>query len=266
MKVFVFQGGLGNQIFQYAYYKAMLQSNPHLRCLYPMAKSHNGFELSRWFDVTLNDASFFQKAMYEIARRLQGKSLMGRIKMIADKDVDIADDKYFAVGYIQTQRFLQDDFIRFKDLELSTENRAYCRLLETTDSIAIHVRRGDYLQEPYRDIYGGICTDEYYRKALDIVKSKYPNATYFVFSNDAEWVKANLTLDNAHYVDCNTGVNSPMDMFLMSKAKALILANSTFSYWGAKLNNRGPLVIYPKKWINKPYEVPDIFAAEWIGI
>ena len=91
MKVFVFQGGLGNQIFEYAYYQHELKKNPRLKYLFPKAKCHNGFELDKWFDVSLNEASCWQKILYEIAVRLQGKGLL---KLIADKDNRLLDDKY----------------------------------------------------------------------------------------------------------------------------------------------------------------------------
>lgn len=263
MKVFVFQGGLGNQIFEYAYYQHELKKNPCLKYLFPNVKCHNGFELNRWFEVTLHEASFLQKKFFELAQRLKSKHL---INLIADKDIDLQSDRYFATGYIQSKQFLADGFIQFKDFSLSEENKRYLDLIRSTESIAVHVRRGDYLQEPYKAIYSGICTEEYYKKALDLVNEKFNNPTFFVFSNDMDWVKENLRLENAYYIDCNTGENSPLDMFLMSKTKGLVLANSTFSYWGAKLNGNKELVVYPKKWINKPFEIPNIFDTDWLGI
>lgn len=263
MKVFVFQGGLGNQIFEYAYYQHELKKNPRLKYLFPKAKCHNGFELEKWFDVSLNEASCWQKILYEIAVRLQGKGLL---KLIADKDKSLLDDKYYAVGYVQSRQFAEDGFIHFKDIALSEENSKYCRLLESTESVAVHIRRGDYLQEPFKAIYGGICTEDYYRMALDRVRSQFKNATFFVFSNDAEWVRENLQLEHAYFVSCNSGLNSPIDMYLMSKAKAIIMANSTFSFWAAKLSQSVQMVVYPKKWVNRPLEVPDIFEQSWTGL
>lgn len=268
MKVFVFQGGLGNQIFEYAYYSSELKKNPHLKYLFPKVKCHNGFELDKWFDVKLNKATWFQEYLFWLLQRLkpQGLSRFFAKRLVVDKDKDLSADSYFATGYLQSKKYLTSDFIKFKHLDLAEANQRYLDLIENTESVAIHVRRGDYLQAPYKAIYGNICTDEYYKKALDIVKNKFKNPTYFVFSNDMEWVKNNLKLDNAYYVDCNIGVNSPIDMFLMSKTKGVILANSTFSFWGAQLNNFAKVIVYPQKWINKPYEVPDIFKSNWFGI
>ena len=266
MKVFVFQGGLGNQIFEYAYYQHELKKNPHLKYLFPKVKCHNGFELDKWFDVKLSKASKWQEWLYWLIVRLKGKGIAGLAnKMIVDKDAFFSKDKYFAEGYLQSKKYLASDFIKFRNIELSAENQRFLDLIENTQSIAIHIRRGDYLQPPYDAIYGGICTDEYYAQAIDIIKRNFDNPTFFVFSNDMDWVKNNLKLGNAYYIDCNTGANSPLDMYLMSKTKGLILANSTFSFWGAHLNPSAKLVIYPKKWINK-FAVPDIFNKEWLGL
>lgn len=166
---------------------------------------------------------------------------------------------------MQSKKFLVPNFIKFRNIELSAENQRFLDLIENTQSITIHIRRGDYLQPPYDAIYGGICTDDYYVQAIDIIKRNFDNPTFFVFSNDMDWVKNNLKLGNAYYIDCNTGANSPLDMYLMSKTKGLILANSTFSFWGARLNQSAKIVVYPKKWINK-FAVPDIFVNEWLGL
>lgn len=263
MKVFVFQGGLGNQIFEYAFYKAQLENYPQLKYLFPKAKCHNGFELDKWFDVTLHKASAFEEVLYIIAQKLKEK---GILTLIADKDINPIADNYFVTGYFQTKKYLNKEFIRFKDLTLSEENKRYLNLITHTQSISIHVRRGDYLTPPYDKIYSGICTHDYYIKAINIVKKKIKDPVFFVFSDDIEWVKKNLHLENANYIDCNSGIYSPIDMYLMTFAKANIIANSTFSYWGAYLNTNNPLVIYPKKWFQSRFKTPDIFLTNWLGI
>ena len=266
MKVFVFQGGLGNQIFEYAYYQHELKKNLRLKYLFPKVKCHNGFELDKWFEVKLFKASIWQEWLYWFIVRLKSKGMgFWANMMIVDKDTSFSQDKYFAEGYLQSKRYLSTNFIKFRRMNLSAENKRFLQLIESTQSIAIHIRRGDYLQPPYDAIYGGICTDDYYVQAIDIIKRNFDNPTFFVFSNDMDWVKNNLKLGNAYYIDCNTGADSPLDMYLMSKTKGLILANSTFSFWGARLNTSAKIVVYPKKWINK-LAVPDIFANDWLGI
>ena len=123
---------------------------------------------------------------------------------------------------------------------------------------------GDYLLPEIDKMFGGICTDEYYRKAINIVKEKWESPTFFVFSNDIEWVREHLPLDDAFYVTNNTGDNSYLDMYLMSLCKGDIIANSTFSYWGAIMNRNNPVVIYPQKWNN--LYTPNMFPVKWIGL
>ena len=172
----------------------------------------------------------------------------------------------FIEGYWQDKKYLDDGLIKFSKLDISQKNADVIGLMEKSDSVAIHVRRGDYLLPPYNNIYGNVCTGEYYSKAIDIVNGAISNPQYFVFSDDIEWVKKKLSLSDAIYVDWNKGADSIFDMYLMSNAKVNIIANSSFSFWGASLNNKKQMVIYPKKWYNSGYNTPDIFPTNWLGI
>ena len=141
-------------------------------------------------------------------------------------------------------------------------------LLETKDSVSIHVRRGDYLKSR---LYKNICEVDYYRNA--IIKAKEivgKEAHFYFFSNDIEWCTNHLSdlIDDNHFhkVDWNTGANSYKDMLLMSGCRVNIIANSSFSWWSAYLNQReDKIVIAPKKWINKKILNP-IQLPEWIKL
>ena len=138
-------------------------------------------------------------------------------------------------------------------------------MIQGTQSVSLHIRRGDYLDPENLERYGGICTIEYYMKGISIIKNYFERPSFFIFSNDMEWVKENMDIPNPVYIDINKGKDSYMDMYLMSRCKANIIANSSFSYWGAMLNiNPSPLVVYPQKWFNN--YTPDIFPQSWIGI
>ena len=89
---------------------------------------------------------------------------------------------------------------------------------------------------------------------------------FYVFSDDIAWVKNNLKLKNEVFVDWNIGKDSIYDMYLMSQAKANVIANSTFSYWGAYLNEKTRIVVYPKKWFASKFIAPNIFPDDWFGI
>ena len=87
------------------------------------------------------------------------------------------------------------------------------------------------------EIFGNICTDEYYKMAIQAVCQTTDNSLFVFFSNDPDYVKKHYKLENMLVVDWNTGDDSFIDMYLMSNCKSMILANSTFSYWAAMLNN-----------------------------
>ncbi len=124
---------------------------------------------------------------------------------------------------------------------------------------------GDYVNHP---IHGGICTMDYYQQAIDIMKSKIVNPKFFIFSNDIEWCHSHLKLADAVYITGNKGENSYRDMQLMSMCKHNIIANSSFSWWGAWLNNNpDKIVIAPAKWFNDPkINTRDLIPDDWIKI
>ena len=136
-------------------------------------------------------------------------------------------------------------------------------MIHQTHSVSIHVRRGDYLSETNQKIYGRICTLDYYKKAIRYFEEKYEDVTFFVFSNDLEWAKENLEMKKSCFVDCNTEETAIYDMYLMSECRDNIIANSSFSWWGAWMNSHEEKeVIAPSKWLNT-VEVRDIWCEGW---
>lgn len=111
----------------------------------------------------------------------------------------------------------------------------------------------------FRKIFGEVCTVKYYLKSIRKVEEKISEPVFFIFSDDIDWVKQNFTFNKAYFVDWNKGQNSFWDMYLMSQCSANIIANSTFSFWGAYLNKNNPFVIYPQKWIRTNLKQPNIF-------
>jgi hypothetical protein len=111
------------------------------------------------------------------------------------------------------------------------------------------VRRGDYLKPRVRVAFGDICTPDYYREAIAYICKKITNPAFFIFSDDLPWVKEQLPLPDAVYVTGNTGLAGFRDLQLMSRCKHHIIANSTFSWWGAWLNQTpDKIVVAPAKW------------------
>lgn len=266
MKIVHFSSGLGNQVFFYLFSKYLEEHYPKHKIYgyynQRWLKKHNGLEVDKVFDITLPGHTFWSDTVAWFCRKLNGIGIPG----LKTTDNRFSEKAIYFDGYYQDKKYFADYYkcLKYRDFELDEDNAKILKAVLSTNSVALHIRRGDYLQPQFVPIFGGICTDEYYKKAIDIAENRIDNIHYFVFSNDIEWVKKNLPLSNATYVTSNKGKNSYLDMFLMSHCTACILANSSFSFWGALLNKRTPLVIYPAKWNNE--KTPDLFPDEWIGL
>ena len=137
-------------------------------------------------------------------------------------------------------------------------------------SVAIHIRRGDYLSRSGRSIYG-YCGPDYYRRAIGHISGKVPDASFFVFSDDIEWVSRNFTFfpEETIYVAHTPDPSDCIDISLMRKCRHNIITNSTFSWWGAFLGDqKDKIVIAPGNWyINVPgFIISDLIPSEWILI
>lgn len=113
----------------------------------------------------------------------------------------------------------------------------------------------------------GICPISYYQEAIDYANRSIPNATYFIFSDDIEWCKDNLSFSKATFVDLPSDTPDFISLYLMTKCKGHIIANSTFSFWGAFLAKKQEICIYPKMWFaNKEWTIPKIFPKKWLSL
>ena len=244
---------------------------------------HTGFELKRVFDVKLSPARRGQIARlsyyiphYTVSRALRRVLPVRRSEYIEPKAfrydssaLDALGSLYFE-GYWQSPRYFEQcaaavvEAFRFPEF-YDQLNLNAARLLGEQNSVAIHVRRGDYVGAAN---FSGICTLEYYRKALEQVFELIKTPTFFIFSNDMDWCREHiiplLRGADAHFIDFNTGQKSYRDMQLMSLARGCIIANSSFSWWGAWLNARpDKFVVVPMRWANCS-DSSDIYPAGWI--
>lgn len=271
MKILSFSGGLGNQIFEYGFYLYAKNKYGRERIFGHYTKKqlagHNGLEINRWFDVKLPPSTLFSRTVYIFCSFL---NKVGINRFFDDNTRAYPKDKAIAISAFRffNSYFPNCDWIRFRidGQSLSPHNQRVLKEIKNSQSVFIHVRRGDFLSDRFKEQYAGICTLEYYRKAVEIIEHEISTPSYFVFSDDMQWVKDNIRIENAVYIDFNKGEDSPLDMYLMSQCKAGILANSTFSYWGACLGQTKNVVVYPKLWIRNQFGAPKIFFKEWIGI
>lgn len=287
MKLVTLSGGLGNQMFQYAFYlslkmhdeKVYLYKNKILN-----NADHNGYELERLFHV---EKVYDGKRMTNLLLKKGIGNIMKHILFpVKVRERIIHDYSAYGdwlnrtpwygvhlVGYWQSECYFErvSDMVRNSfsfDKQMLNECTKSCfESMCNVNAISLHVRRGDYLLAENVGSLGNICDKRYYQKAMDVINEKVGNPVFYVFSDDIKWTIENIPLpENAVFVDWNRRQDSWQDMFLMSSCKHNIIANSSFSWWGAWLNNNeNKSVIAPALWIrNTP--APNVAPSSWIRI
>ncbi len=271
MKVIEFHGGLGNQLFEYVYLMYLKKQFPseqfytYINC--NRLNLHNGFELSKWFDIDLPPTTKSITALCVLLFNTNRILRKLRLPLIGvSDDVHLNDMKLLHEGWYQNKRYFKEvgaPTFR-KDLVLGKDNEELLHKIKSCNSVSIHIRRGDFLSPINSKAMGGICTPKYYEKAMIKIKELVPNPVFFFFSDDPEYV--NKTYDDLekYVVTCNQGERSFFDIYLMSHCQNMILANSTFSCWAAYLNNKAQNIICPPIWNRN--EMPDLSLENWIVI
>ena len=260
-------GGMGNQMFQYALYlklKAMgknvkIDDRTEYEGRDARPKRLSVFEAG-YATPTETEMLCLRDSYLDIVSKIRRK-LTGRKNAEYMEKSPVFDEKVlhmdraYLVGCWQSEKYFADIQTRvrqaftFKNLELSEKMKEYECKMQETNSVCLHIRRGDYLN--VSDVYGGICTDEYYAKAMKQMEEWHPDCHFYVFTNDADWVKANYKQKNLTVVEGNDEDAGYIDMYLMTQCKHYILANSSFSWWGCYLNpSENKRVIAPAKWAN----------------
>ncbi len=283
MKIVKIQGGLGNQMFQYAFAKSLEQygHDTYLdTSLYNnqitrggINYTHNGFELEHLFNIEYRVATHSQITKLatlptNIITRIKRKYLTKKTHYIdklfkyTSQVLSNTEDTYLE-GYWQSEKYflpIQDsikkDFV-FKQ-NLSPKSKEVAGNNKDKHTVSIHVRRGDYLNSGIHDV----CTKEYYNNAIAHCAKNEKIDEFLIFSNDIEWAKENLNFNKTPFifVDWNTGENSWQDMYLMSTCPINIIANSSFSWWAAWLNsNKNKRVIAPSIWNRREIDYKDSY-------
>lgn len=291
MKIIRILGGLGNQMFQYALAVAIWENCPDKEVYIDAScmngySLHNGYELDRIFKTQLRQASWWKllKVAYPLPHfrlwQFGSHFLPQRRSMVTESkymdfipDLTTKKESLLIEGYWQTERYFSScreallNAFKFPEFENGSKNDRIARRLCRCESLSLHIRRGDYLKIANTS---GICTVDYYEKAMATVIEKKNPQLILVFSDDPRWCEDNLknllhSID-AVFVDWNKGHESYRDMQLMSLCSHNIIANSSFSWWGAWLNqNPDKVVIAPSRWMNGP-GWPNIIPNSWTKI
>ncbi len=286
------EGGLGNQLFQYAAARSLAirhatEVTIDLSALSVKKKSLTAreYELGAFNCMikSTQSTSFYFSALAKHARLLF--NLLSPWSAFVEQGEQFntcfstAPDNSYLIGFWQSYRYfegieevLRHDFTPKNPL--SSKSIAIQKMIDrSSPAIAVHVRRGDYVSLPSAINYHGALSLDYYHEGIEIMEKHFPNTTYFVFSDDIDWCKKNLGLgERAIHVDHNGSVNAWQDLVLMSACHHHIIANSSFSWWGAWLGGQNrefnkQLIIYPKNWFKgRAVNTEDRFPLNWQGI
>lgn len=277
MRLIKITGGLGNQMFIYAFYMQMKKHFSDTRLdLSDMVhyKVHHGYEMHRVFNLPKVEFCINQ-ILKKVIEFLFFKTILERKQ---NHSMEAYQKKYrwpfvYFKGFYQSERYFSEISNEIRStftFNLDIANSRSLAMMKKIDAdenaISLHIRRGDYLNPEHYDSIGCICQLPYYQNAICAMNKNLARPSYYVFSDDIAWVKDNIKLPQATYIDWNKGKDSWQDMMLMSHCRHHIICNSTFSWWGAWLNPRkDKTVLCPEKWFNHS-EAPYIYPSTWIKI
>ena len=284
-------GGLGNQLFQYAAGRRLAQvHNVHMKL------DISGFETYKLHKYSLQHFNIVQEfaAPEDISRfryrpTLPGKAAglflrlfgpSGTVSLVKEKhfhfDPEIlnAGDNLYLDGYWQSEKYFKDiEPVIRRDLSFKSEpdalNREAAGRIAGSNAVSVHIRRGDYVSDPATNSAHGTASMDYYCAAMKTVAERAPDARFFVFTDDPEWVAENIAFDYpVTLITHNNAEKNYEDLRLMSLCRHNIVANSSFSWWGAWLNaNSEKIVIGPKKWFNDAaLDTRDLVPESWLRL
>lgn len=285
-------GGLGNQMFQYAAGRALSIARNTPLCLdvsdFPGYRPHQGFELSRVFScpVTLAEPDDVRAVLgwqsSWLARRIVARPALRLLRsrhFVAEphfhywpgiRDVSLP---CYLMGYWQSERYFADVAQTIRTDFTFRQPMTGCNLelaeeIGAVNAVGLHVRRGDYASNSKTLATHGVCPLAYYEAAIRYIAESVEAPHFFVYSDDMDWVRANLNIDQpCRYVDHNRGTESFNDMRLMSLCRHHIIANSSFSWWGAWLNpHEDKIVVGPQRWFSNNNNVKDLFPRGWVPL
>ena len=290
-------GGMGNQFFQFALGKSLQKKG--LKVIYDTSffDGFRSYKLNHFIEnIELIDIYNFdlKTSVYLKFRRTKGLSKILRFiystlfnYLIVENKKNHIDQRIFDItkncfleGHWARHHYFDDiksslqEEISLKKEYYSNSFKEYQELIRrhNPNSVSIHIRRTDYLKPIHSVTYCNLTETNYYTNAIKYLKSKVDNPIFFIFSDDIEWCKENLIIENACYILPKKDMKDYHDFELIKQCNHHINANSTFSWWAAYLNpNPDKIVTIPKIWFNseksqKKYEKGYLTPKEWIKI
>lgn len=284
-------GGLGNQMFQYAFGYAISKKKNEVLKL-----DINSFETYtlREYELKLFNIETLLASKEEVEKiKFKNENIIEKLFRVIRKKVKKTSKQYYKEphfnfdnnvyntqsdtyleGYWQSEEYFKE--FRRELLEIFTlKNTLHAQSLEyeqkivSTKSVSLHIRRGDYVTNLQTNSIHGTCSMEYYKNSVVQINKIIEKPQFFVFSDDLDWVKENFNfIDEMILVELNNEIPDHEEMHLMSKCKHNIIANSSFSWWGAWLNqNPNKIVIAPSQWFNdSKIDSRDLIPQSWIRL
>ncbi|QED37765.1 alpha-1,2-fucosyltransferase [Antarcticibacterium arcticum] len=296
MVVIQLQGGLGNQMFQYAI-ASIIAEREKTSLLVDSTVLENpkkiknvqtvrNFELGvfnnkyKFADIKKIEKYFNPSKMTSFKKRFN----FPFPKIFKEPGYNFHEyllylkSPVYLKGYFQSYKYFlsNEEYVRdlflFSPKQLGDKNLELLEIINKKDTVSVHIRRGDYITNREIQNIHGNCDMHYYLKAIDIIAGKVKNPTLIFFSDELDWVREKFSKVeyNSVFVDYNFGEDSWKDMILMSKCSHNIIANSSFSWWGAWLNkNPEKIVIAPRNWfkdIEMNEKTMDLIPPKWLRI
>lgn len=287
-------GGLGNQMFQYAAGRSLaihLDTELKLdasqfdktKTITPRRYSLASFAVRETFASTQDllrvrmPSSRLHNFLVGAYCAFSGRPVLAYKKephFHFDPDFFSTPDDAYLEGYWQSPRYFEKhaDIIR-KEFSLrhspGAQNDLMAEKIRQSEAVSIHIRRGDYISDPMTFQHHGVCPLDYYHFAIRLIREKCLDPHFYIFSDDSDWVQQNLMMEVPHtYVTHNQNTNDAADLWLMSLCQHHIIANSSFSWWGAWLSDyKEKMIIAPKKWVNdETLDTSDLIPPSWYSI
>ncbi len=284
--------GLGNQMFQYALGRRLSRERGVALKLDPRAvKGHperhfalDELSLESAF-ATKDEVRALTRLPTLVPKKLAPRFLRERRRRLRpptyrregdsfrfEPDVLSTPAPAYLHGYWQSERYFDSiaDVLR-EDFEVRTpitgRDAQVAAQIDDVEAVSIHVRRGDYVSDPATHALHGVCSADYYAQGVAYFTEHLSAPRFFVFSDDPAWAAANLKLpSDTVFIDHNDGSNGHEDLRLMSRCRHHLIANSSFSWWGAWLNPRpDKIVVAPRRWTTA-FECPDVCPPAWVRL
>ena len=279
-------GGLGNQLQQYALYEKMVSLGKKVAfdtSWFENTALQNSMLAPRKLELSYFPGVSYRKASAEEIAKVYGKDdIWGKLIRKAVPGANhrfyesqmyhpevFEKDTAYLEGYWAAEKYYADILPQLREkLTFPTPNEENvtiaAQIKAAPYSVSMHVRRGDYLDPANKAMFGDICTPAYYEAGIARIKEEQPDALFFVFSDDPSYVREHYASPEFVSVDINHGENSFFDIYLMSLCDANICANSTFSFWGARLNSSPrKIMIRPSIHKNSQVFVPEQMHHLW---